>query len=150
MRPTTYGSAEHLLRVWRWCEQVLTEKTSCGTAKTSRWWSFEERSRHALQHRWCDVMLMIYIGFRKGWWKTFSQSPLATLDLDLQPGEDDEPLPGEQADGPMLLGASMLQLSQGSRPMQLDLQRMGQFMIESLFRDLAKRLPVVVRLARAP
>jgi len=89
-----YGSREHQDLVWRWCYRASTMHDSCANHKSGRWWSFEERSRQSAKHRWTDLLVLLYVGFRRGWWKSSSTSPLQTLEFDF-PVDDQVELPDE-------------------------------------------------------
>ena len=73
-----YGNRDHYKTVWDRLERLMSSAPS-GGVKLSRWFSFEHRLDALMAHGGPTALLMIllYIGFRRGWWKKAGDRPLA-------------------------------------------------------------------------
>ena len=95
------GTAEHMRFTWDWCRKQCALR-SCGSDcnKLSRWWSFEQQSQSILPHLQLDLLILLWLGFRRRWWSE-GQCPLF-CEQDRRDGcmEDDlqAPFPGELAE----------------------------------------------------
>ena len=65
-----FGANEHEEKVWRWTMAQLTTRSEGLGGKLSRWFSLATLSRHALKYRWVDLMALLFLERRIGWWKT--------------------------------------------------------------------------------
>ena len=93
-----YGSPRHMQDAWKYAEYMLVNKSTCEAAKSGRWWSFEERSRASLCRRGCDLLVLIFLGFKRGWWRTMSRCPLFCVEG--AHGDDlEQAIPGEEEAG---------------------------------------------------
>lgn len=84
------GSVQDYERVWRLCEHHLVHATTGSAPKSSRWWSVERLAREQRKLRAMFLMLLIYVGFRRGWWSTYKDVPLFLKDAELKPEADPE------------------------------------------------------------
>ena len=93
-----FGTDEHMDIALRACKERW-EKTSIGDqTKSSRWWSFESNGKSFLDCRTLTLYVALYMGFKRGWWKTWEQCPLAKrVDIASLPDHNATPLPGENA-----------------------------------------------------
>ena len=97
------GTAAHMQEMWLQAQDRLTNATLGKPAKRSRWFSWEQMFAFQRENRVLTKMLLIFIGFRRGWWKTFDGSPLVhELDAPLAAveGENNEGLEGAKEGGP--------------------------------------------------
>ena len=58
------GDDRHVKHVWDYCTKKLQETGLGGEARSSRWWSYEETSRHQASMRWLNVMVLMFITSR--------------------------------------------------------------------------------------
>ena len=103
------GSDEHKAYVWEVTKTILTKDTKGDNTKTSRWWNFEQNSESFQQKRSMTLLNLIYLGFRRKWWQSYSQCPLNRTqvhevqddgdDIDVNGGADDGADDGGHADG---------------------------------------------------
>lgn len=78
---TDFATPCHMAAVWKRLEGLMCNAARGEAMKLNRWWSWELRAAsiikgnggiHAL------FMLLIYVGYRRGWWKTYEQCPLSS------------------------------------------------------------------------
>lgn len=82
IKKSAMGSAEHMAFVWaRVLECPLFAKTGMGV-KFGRWFQWEDKSCQVFGHRTSFLLLLLFIGTKKGWWKTLMASPLFQADLE--------------------------------------------------------------------
>ena len=87
-------SEECQLAVWEWAKEVaLYNATEGENTKLSRWWSWEGSMRKQLQTWPVLLVVLAWLGFERGWWKSANESPL--LRRCQQPEVGDAPLPGQ-------------------------------------------------------
>lgn len=88
------GTERHMKETWEFvCSKLMA--IGCGSlAKNSRWWSWEVQSRDAVGRRWMDLMLLLFIGSKRKWWKGAADSPLNGRGQVFS-DDGDAPLPGE-------------------------------------------------------
>ena len=72
------GEAEHMREAYCAAKKWLREATVGEEAKKGRWWAVEEQSRACRKGRGCTQMLLIYYGFKRGWWRTLDETPLGS------------------------------------------------------------------------
>ena len=73
------GSAAHKQIVWRQWRAQLTGARQGSKFKESRWWATECRGMDVMENRWPLLMLLIWLGFQRGWWTSWSETPLMGL-----------------------------------------------------------------------
>ena len=116
-----FGMPAHSQALYNEVAKETTQETGAGTVRRGRWWNIEERAEVKLPLRGGDSMVLTHMGMRKGWWKSFSSSPLLLEDvtpvaIGEPPADDEEDEPaaeGEEVpegddpeDGPGVPGAS--------------------------------------------
>ena len=72
----SFGTEAHVESSWT---SVLTAASSRATGeqtRPSRWFAFERASRRAVAGRHLDLLLLLWLGTRRGWWKDVSTNPL--------------------------------------------------------------------------
>ena len=91
------GQASHYSKTWQKCKSMLTTRVAGETPSMSRWWSYETAGRIFSRQRSMTLMVLLWLGLRRKWFKHatdpllgFQQKP---LDID-----NDEALPGEDAE----------------------------------------------------
>ena len=64
-----------------WCETLRLAAKRGGASKTrpSRWFAFERASRTAIDERHTDLLLLLWLGCRRGWWSTMEANPLMAV-----------------------------------------------------------------------
>eukprot|EP00971_Amphidinium_carterae_P349807 6491236-Amphidinium_carterae.2 len=72
------GTDAHLKKVFAHTQEVLAHALQLSVVAESRWWQFESQSRYFAKHRWPMVLVLVYLGLRRGWYKNVLQSPLFT------------------------------------------------------------------------
>lgn len=92
------GTESHQQRTWEWCCAELQNAPLGTSAKTSRWFSFEEQGRSSSKRRWLDVLVLCYLGVQRGWWKDATGNPLLVASSLADAPDSGLPLPGEQAE----------------------------------------------------
>lgn len=91
------GSVEHMDAAWLWLHDQLQSRHMGTDSKGSRWFAWEQASRYASQRRVQDLVILLYLGFKRGWWKRISECPLECRAAAIvDPG--DAELPGEVAE----------------------------------------------------
>ena len=95
-RDPDIGQASHYCRTWEKCKSTLTSRGAGQTPSMSRWWSYETAGRIFSRQRSMTLMVLLWLGLRRKWFK-HATDPL----LGFQPGaldiDDNEALPGEEA-----------------------------------------------------
>lgn len=90
------GSPSHMRKVYDWCKHILLTKGEGLEGKSSRWWAFKLVSRRAHQCRATDLLVLLWIGWRRRWWKRIEDCPVVARNI--QPAADDGgALLGEEA-----------------------------------------------------
>lgn len=89
------GSPTHLRDAWLWARDTLIGAKEGADVKTGRWFSWEVRGRQSHARRWLDCLVLLWMGFRRSWFKTLSDSPLLSRFVGQVP-DDARPLPGER------------------------------------------------------
>lgn len=78
------GTDEHMQYVWEWARRQHAGR-SCGSdPKRSRWWQFETASAAAIDFRYLDLLVLVWLGCRRKWWKTTDNPLLSISGLDLE------------------------------------------------------------------
>ena len=72
------GSDEHYQKVWEICRTELCNANMGHCPKNSRWFSIEELRRQQRHLRTMTLMLLVYLGIKKNWWKSLDDSPVFT------------------------------------------------------------------------
>ena len=89
-KPLDQGSPQHYEKIWALCRKHLLDEAVIGHApKQSRWWSVESLARRQKQLRSMTLMLLVYVGIKRKWWKELDTCPLFTGAV----GESGEPEP---------------------------------------------------------
>ena len=70
------GSDNHRREKFAECRERLAASTQGDHLKDGRWWSKESRGMATLDCPPLLLMLLIFLGFRRGWWASFSETPL--------------------------------------------------------------------------
>eukprot|EP00971_Amphidinium_carterae_P349394 6490996-Amphidinium_carterae.1 len=70
-----YGSNEHMHDTWEWAKQHMEHATLDDPEKQGRWFSFEHVSQRWHATRWVVLMLLLYHGCSKKWWRSLPDSP---------------------------------------------------------------------------
>ena len=76
-----FGTADHMSSVWKRLESLLCSAGKGEICKISRWWSWEARAEQLVPGNGgihCLYMLLIWVGYRKGWWATYDKCPLSS------------------------------------------------------------------------
>lgn len=83
-----YGSADHFRRVRQRLESTLTNLRKGGKVKMARWFSFFDCAE-ALLNTWSsELLLLVWVGLRSGWFKQISDSPLMQVAPQPAPDQD--------------------------------------------------------------
>eukprot|EP00971_Amphidinium_carterae_P292687 5810764-Amphidinium_carterae.1 len=70
-----YGSDEHMKDTWDWCRLHMETATLDAPEKQGRWFSFEHVSESWQATRWIVLLVLLYHGCSKKWWKSLQESP---------------------------------------------------------------------------
>jgi len=90
--PVDEGSEEHYKRLWERCRECLTNAGVGHAPKRSRWWSVETLARQRRSTRSMLLMLLIFVGVRRKWWRRLSETPLFDRsDKPLEEGGEPDP-----------------------------------------------------------
>ena len=110
-----YASAEHEERLWCKMKYVMLTAPQGVALKSSRWYNAERKAQFLYQQATCTHVILIYIGWRRSWWKSCADSPLgaSTPQLGDDQATDDAVSEaveaaddaGDQQDGGEALGA---------------------------------------------
>lgn len=94
----TFGLGEpwHMKDVFAWAKAQLLGAGEGDDVKSPRWFSFEKRSRLSHSARYLDILALMWLGWRRQWWKKFSDSPMFSQKALVAP-DNSEPLAGEKA-----------------------------------------------------
>ena len=98
------GDTDHVMWVWKTCCSSLMAANLGSAAKNSRWFSIEALSRHQKSMRTSNLLLLIFLGFQRGWWRTWDETPLlgnlgnAAAESDKKDADTDE----EDAEAPCI------------------------------------------------
>ena len=86
------GTSEHMALVWNMTISALKEPSLGSAAKNSRWFTIEALSRNQKQLRTATLLLLIFLGFKRGYWRTWDETPLLGGDQAAEPvaAEPDE------------------------------------------------------------
>jgi hypothetical protein len=60
------GSAEHQEMLWKRCQSMMVDRGKGNNNKDGRWWSFETKSKRFMPEVHATLMVMMFIGFRRG------------------------------------------------------------------------------------
>lgn len=85
-----YGSNKHMECVWQRLMARLCGQKMGKNPKSNRWWSLEARGLAFLGNEaeyLGTFMLLVYLGYTRGWWTRFEKSPLLGF-LDQELAED--------------------------------------------------------------
>ena len=74
-----FGSEAHMQKVWDEVLLACLHKGIGEHTRPSRWFAFELASRRSLVSRHQDLLLLLWLGCRRGWWKSMSENPLMCL-----------------------------------------------------------------------
>ena len=87
--PMDKGSPEHYTKVWELCRKHLTSAGVGHAPKNSRWWAVETLARAQRHLRSMTLMLLIFVGYRRGWWSSFDQTPMfASIEKPLEEAKE--------------------------------------------------------------
>ena len=89
--PGHHGSVEHMQAVWSCMQSVLTSPSKGDNTKRARWWNFEENSRAFLKRQSMTLLNLLWLGFRRGWWKSYQSCPLNAKIPDASECNEGEP-----------------------------------------------------------
>eukprot|EP00969_Alexandrium_andersonii_P106740 4708619-Alexandrium_andersonii.AAC.1 len=64
--PPNKGSPEHYEHVWQLCKTHLQSTGIGPEPKRGRWWAIEALARHQRPLRSMTLMLLVFVGFRRG------------------------------------------------------------------------------------
>eukprot|EP00971_Amphidinium_carterae_P099718 1972107-Amphidinium_carterae.3 len=70
-----YGSEQHMQDTWHWARLHMESGTLDAAEQQSRWFSFEHVTQGWLATRWIVLLLLLYHGCSKKWWKSLQESP---------------------------------------------------------------------------
>ena len=109
------GSDAHYEKMWLKATSALKSAGKGFEAKKSRWFATEALCRDQRELRGSMKLLLMYVGFRRKWWSTLDESPLAMvmgkplLESDGEPAEGVPPVEGgaEAAEGEQEVDAEM-------------------------------------------
>lgn len=99
------GSSAHMASMWKKCVATLTARGKGSNTKDSRWWSFETSARDFLPQASMTLLLLVFVGYKRGWWRSLEACPLFDEDAIFceeslaQPGEEDGAAHIAPADG---------------------------------------------------
>jgi hypothetical protein len=85
----------HQREVFNWARGEAVGAAEGANVKLSRWWSYEQSSREMFKRRYIDLTTLLWIGYRRGWWKSAGQCPLLSLAGGEAAAEGGAPMPGE-------------------------------------------------------
>ena len=78
---TDFGTPAHMERIWAELKPLLTEGRRGDAVTLSRWWSWETRGVHFISGgggAHALLMVLIFLGYRRKWWKRFEETPLSS------------------------------------------------------------------------
>ena len=91
------GQPSHYSKAWQKCKSILTSRAAGETPTMSRWWSYEIAGRIFSRQRSMTLMVLLWLGLRRNWFKHaidpllgFQQRPLDNDNNEALPGEDAE------------------------------------------------------------
>ena len=74
--PLEAGSVAHYQHVVDTARRKLGTLTKGGKVKLARWWAWHEGAE-ALESTWClQLLILLWVGLRSGWWRSIEESPL--------------------------------------------------------------------------
>lgn len=76
MRSSELGSDDHMKAVWFKMREALLAPSKGDNTKSGRWWCYEENSRRFFGCKYSLLCVLCWVGFRRGWWRNFSDFPL--------------------------------------------------------------------------
>ena len=85
-----YGSERHRLEGFERCKRFLLETGKTDKAVDGRWFCHEKQSRRAKGGVPIYRMLLMYMGFKRKWYKCATQSPLYIDDAEMDIDVDDD------------------------------------------------------------
>eukprot|EP00971_Amphidinium_carterae_P349749 6491200-Amphidinium_carterae.1 len=71
-----YGDESHEMLVFEMCKSELASARMGGNPQLARWWTVEQRARSLQSCRWMLVLVLLYLGYHKGWWPDANSCPL--------------------------------------------------------------------------
>ena len=74
-----FGSETHMQAVWDEVLLACSHKATGEHTRPSRWFAFERASRRCVASRHQDLLLLLWLGCRRGWWKSMAENPLMCL-----------------------------------------------------------------------
>ena len=75
------GSEAHQRGVFERVKAELVGARQGARVREGRWWNLEARGMAVLENKSALLMLLVYLGFQRRWWTSFSESPLQNLEL---------------------------------------------------------------------
>lgn len=88
-----FGEVGHMREVWDTLAARLLQQPLGDAYRVGRWWKFEEKGEQFLSSGpglHATLLLLVYVGWRRGWWSSFDESPLGVRgDLVAQGPPDD-------------------------------------------------------------
>ena len=84
-----FGSDAHKLMVWRQLEKLLVHGGKGGTTKSGRWWNWEQNCRGFLKCRSANLLVLLYLGFERKWFKSYRESPLNDQGFEMRADDGD-------------------------------------------------------------
>ena len=89
--------------VWNMAISALKEPSHGFAAQNSRWFTIEALSRHQKHLRTTTLLLLILLGFKRGYWRTWDEAPLLGGDQAAEPiaAEPDEAAQPSEATNPV-------------------------------------------------
>ena len=137
---SNYGEKDHIDHVWRQLLVVLQQRPTFET-KHARWFSFEGKALRMQECLGCSPLLcvLLWYGWLKGFWKTWSELPLAgdravAAAVDDEAGDDVEDPNGGDMDTP---AAADLSGGVKAKHMQLAARILSNPLSSRLFHGLA-------------
>lgn len=70
------GELDHVRRVWLTGKSIMVDRNKGVNPKNSRWFSFETKSVHFFPELHLTLLVLVYVGFRRGWWRSVEACPL--------------------------------------------------------------------------
>eukprot|EP00971_Amphidinium_carterae_P350131 6491398-Amphidinium_carterae.2 len=89
------GEPAHMEKTWERCKSIMTSRVAGETPSLSRWWSYETSSRVMSRQKSLHLMVLLWLGYRRKWYKNVCDPLLGFLPAGRDESEAVDPVCGE-------------------------------------------------------
>eukprot|EP00971_Amphidinium_carterae_P351743 6492260-Amphidinium_carterae.3 len=86
------GEPEHMEKTWQRCKSIMTSRAAGETPSLSRWWSYETSSRMMSRQKSLHLMVLLWLGYRRKWYKNVCDPLLGFLPAAREDADTVEPV----------------------------------------------------------